>query len=134
MSADIYRQRNCQGMASLWANQRSMFPALEISYNGFLISFHKVTVWQKRIQCFNNTHNTDCRALKQEIYLFIHKKILNECIHKVESVHMPCYEWNHSCQIIQRHFVRFKKSETFAQRSMKHIKIWSIRSQWTSMN
>lgn len=30
---------------------------------------------------------------------------------------MPCYEWSNSCQIIQRHFVRFNERETCAQRS-----------------
>lgn len=42
-----------------------------------------------------------------EIFISSYKSI--KCIDKPESVHMPCYEWNNSCQIIQRYFVRFKE-------------------------
>lgn len=116
-------------MVTLWTSQESMLATQEISPNSFLRS-----LFTKCQFCKKNTHKKklSVSAISTTLtvgpsnnrFISLLIKILNEYILKAESVPTPCYDWNNSCQIIQRHFVKFKKSETSAWRSVKHIKIW----------
>lgn len=46
-------------------------------------------------------------------FLSLFMKKWNECICEVDSVYIPSYKWNNSCQITQWHFMGFKKEWNF---------------------